>query len=271
MIEKSVQTGGVTVGYEVHGPDDGPVLLLGHGLLFDHRMWAALVPALAQEHRLLVVDVRGHGRSSVAGAFRMEDLAADWLAILDAEGVERATLVGLSMGGMTALRFALMSPGRVQALALLDTSAQPEAVWRQLKYGSLIRIWKRLGTNRIISFLVGQVLFGGTTRKRNPSLVARELAQIFAKRAEDLEPAIAAVVGRGDVSDRLDTIMRPTLVVVGAEDAACPPSCSRLIAKRILGAQLVELPGCGHMSTLEAPAAVLAALSPFLATHARSR
>jgi len=272
LIEKTITVAGANIAYQVHGPDGAPVLLLGHGLLFDHRMWAPLIPELAQRYRLLVVEVRGHGSSKLSetSAFTLEDLAADWRAILDAEGVARVTLVGLSMGGMTALRFALAWPERVEALALLDTSAQPEPLWKVLKYRSLVTVWQRVGSNRLIAALVGQVLFGRTTRRNQPGLVGKELGQIFGKRAEDLAPAIQSVIGRGDLSQRLDTIMRPTLVIVGDEDAACPPKCSRLIAERILGAKLVELPRCGHMSTLESPAAVLAALDPFLTAHARS-
>src|SRR5438552_10226026 len=93
---------GATVHYEITG--QGPPILLGHSLLCDTEMWRGVVPRLAAGHRVINVEARGRRRSTALRAFTLEDLAADWLAILDQEQIDRAWLVGLSMGGMTAMR-----------------------------------------------------------------------------------------------------------------------------------------------------------------------
>src|SRR5262245_8096981 len=120
---------GARIVYEISG--EGPPLLLGHSLLCDTLMWELVAPELAKHWRVININARGHGGSTAPSPFSLEDLADDWIAILDQERIERAVLCGLSMGGMTAMRLALAAPERVRALILLDTSADPELVQKR--------------------------------------------------------------------------------------------------------------------------------------------
>ena len=120
----------VQVHAEITGRDDGPVVVLSNSLGSTHRMWEPQLAALQQRFRLVRYDTRGHGSSPVPnGPYGIDDLADDLVALLDRLGVERAHLVGLSLGGMTAMRVAGRNPERVDKLALLCTGAQlPPAV-----------------------------------------------------------------------------------------------------------------------------------------------
>lgn len=244
---------------------DGPPVLLGHSLLCDGRMWGHVAPDLARRHRVLNVEARGHGRSGVGGPFSLDDLGGDWLAILDREGIDRAVLVGLSMGGMTAMRLALRAPERVAGLALLDTSADPEPWKARLKYRVMAEIVRHVGLPRRFVETVSRAFFGATTRRERPDLVAAEAERLLARDTRPLYHATRAVFDRGGVLHRLGAIACPTLVLVGAEDAATPPSRARRIAAAIPGARLAEVPRAGHLTPLEAPTAVLEALTAFLA------
>ena len=122
----------VEVHHVVTGPADAPVVVLSNSMGADLRMWDGVVDALAEHFRVVRYDTRGHGRSpSVPGPYSIDDLADDVIALLDGLGVERAHIVGLSLGGMTAMRLAARNPERVDRLVLLCTGAQlpPAEAW----------------------------------------------------------------------------------------------------------------------------------------------
>src|SRR5437867_4309201 len=99
----------------VTGPDDAPVVLLSNSLGSTHRMWDAQIDTLNERFRVVRYDTRGHGGSPVPdGPYSIDDLADDAVAVLDRLGVERAHVVGLSLGGMTAMRLAVRNPERVE-------------------------------------------------------------------------------------------------------------------------------------------------------------
>jgi pimeloyl-ACP methyl ester carboxylesterase len=227
-------------------------------------MWADVAPALATRFTVLNVDARGHGRSVARGPFTLEDLAEDWRAILDREAIERAALCGLSMGGMTAMRLAVRAPERVAALALVDTSARGERPRSRPKYRLLAEALRLLGFRDALFPPAVRSLFGATARRERPELVARTVARIRENDPRQIYPACRAVFGRASVLDTLGAIRCPTLVLCGEEDVATKPRESRLIAGRIPGARLVELPRTGHLSALEAPDAVAAHVGAFL-------
>src|SRR4051795_277944 len=115
----------VEVDATVDGPEDAPVVVLSNSLGADRSMWDPQVPALAERYRVVTYDARGHGSSPVpAGPYSVDDLADDLLALLDRVGAERAHLVGLSLGGMTAMRLAARERARVGRLVLLCTAAK---------------------------------------------------------------------------------------------------------------------------------------------------
>jgi len=255
--------------YEERGvarrPGD-PAVVLWPSLLFDGGMWKHQIEPLAALGRVVVFDGPGHGKSEVPPPFSLEDNAD---ALLDAFGelhVDRAVLVGLSWGGMLAMRMALQHASRVHALALFDTSAEPEERARALKYRLFASIGKRVGLPpSLMDAQIVPLFFAERTRRDRPELVERFVRAANGFSREGLaRAALAVVVKRTDVLPRLHVVRVPTLVACGKEDRATEPVHSERIAERIPGAKLVLLDGCGHVGPLEQPAAVNEVLVPWV-------
>jgi pimeloyl-ACP methyl ester carboxylesterase len=215
-------------------------------------MWNEVAPRLAEAYRVLNIEFRGHDESTAPERFALDDLVDDWLAVLDAEQVERAAVVGLSLGGMTALRMALRAPERVGALVLLDSRAGKEPWLNRLKYGFLRRRYRRDGISDFLVQRLTPLMFGRTTLASSPELIDAFVQGARRHDREQLDRAIGAVVGRDDAGP-IEKIDCPTLVLVGEQDVATPPQCSREMQRRIPAARLVTIPDAGHLSAMERP------------------
>lgn len=138
----------------------GPVMLLSHSWLCDGRQWPMVAELVDGGYRVLNLDNRGHGRSGPCTTpFSMWDMADDLVAVLDDAVVDRAILVGLSIGGFAAIRAALRHPDRVRALVLADTAASPQALVNRVKLTALAPVW-RSPARRLIVSQPTKVLFG---------------------------------------------------------------------------------------------------------------
>lgn len=259
---RTIERDGARIAYDVAG--QGPAVVLGHSLLCGRWMWRDIAPALATSHTVINIEVRGHGESTAPRPFSFADLVADWAAILDREGIDRAALVGLSMGGMTAMRFALAFPDRVAKLALLDSNADRERLAKRAQYGVLVWLYRRLGMRRPLADRVAPIMLGATTLRERPELVRDLIDQVARHDREPLIRAIRCVVDRAD-EPPIERIGAPALILVGEEDRATPPALSEKMHRRMPGSKLVRIPGAGHLSAFERPDAVLAHLAPFLA------
>ena len=241
-----------------------PVLFI-HGLTWDHTLWDHQVEALSGSYRCIAVDLIGHGQTpDVDHEYSFFDLA-DYLAgFLDALGIERAHVVGLSMGGMTAMPLALEHPGKVRSLALLDTDAKAEAAETVAAYHGLGNAIISAGWAAVAE-PVAEILFGAPYL----SDPARKTAVIEKLCGNQQEPvagrALRTVTNRTDLLPRLGSIGVPTVVIVGELDSATTPDKAEAIAAAIPGARLVKVPDAGHHSPLENPEVVTAALREHLA------
>ncbi|WP_164545268.1 alpha/beta fold hydrolase [Antribacter gilvus] len=119
----------MTLSYELHGPEDAPVLVLLHGMgaASDGSSWRPVIPLLAADHRLVVPDLRGHGASGRPGTYRLAEMADDVARLLDLLGVGRAVVVGHSMGGIVAIVLAQARPDLVGGLVVEDSPPPPPA------------------------------------------------------------------------------------------------------------------------------------------------
>jgi 3-oxoadipate enol-lactonase len=243
-----------------------PAIVMWPSLLFDGGMWREQVEPLAALGRVVVFDGPGHGKSEVPPPFSLEDNAD---AMLDAFGelrIDRAVFVGLSWGGMLALRMALQHASRVSTLALFDTSAEAEDRARAVKYRLFASVGRRLGLPpALMDAQIVPLFFTERTRRDRPELVERWVRTVNGFPPEGIaRAAIAVVVRRTDVLARIEAIRVPTLVVCGKEDRATEPLHSERIAARIPGARLVLLDGAAHVGPLEQPKAVNDVLVPFV-------
>ncbi|MGY1714506.1 3-oxoadipate enol-lactonase [Geodermatophilus sp. SYSU D01106] len=245
----------VEVSYTEDGPADAPVVVLSNSLGATRGMWDPQVPALAERYRVVSYDTRGHGESPApAGPYTVDDLVDDLVALLDRVGARRAHVVGLSLGGMTAMRLAAREPARVDRLVLVATSARPDP------QGFLDRAVQARsgGTAPLAPAIVGRWLTPAYAAE-HPDLVARLEAMIAGADDEGYANCCEAV-GHFDAREDLARITAPTLVVSGAEDPALPPPHQQAIVEGIAGATLLSVSPGAHLPNLEQPLEVTGAL-----------
>jgi 3-oxoadipate enol-lactonase len=257
-------------GANLHYEDTGSgreTLVFAHGLLWSGRMFQAQVAALKGRYRCVTFDFHGQGQSDVApSGYDMDTLADDAAALIQNLGIAPCHFLGLSMGGFVAMRLAARRPELIKSLTLLETSADaepPENVPRY-KLLSLIARWLslRVVAGRVMSIMFGQKFLTDPARQAERDEMRRRL---FANNRAGIFRATNGVITRNAVYDEIAAIRAPTLVIVGEEDVATPLEKARRIHERIASSRLVIVPGAGHSSTMEEPAAVTAAIEEFLA------
>ncbi|HEV3470879.1 MAG TPA: alpha/beta fold hydrolase [Pyrinomonadaceae bacterium] len=253
---------GIEIAYEEAGRGE-PVVLL-HGFPFNRTLWREQAAALAERFRVITPDLRGHGESSVAeGPATMEEMAEDVAALLDALGVGRAVVGGLSMGGYVTLAFCRRFPERVRALVLADTRPQGDTEDGRRAREETARRALEEGMEPIADSMLPKLLAPATLAGR-PDVVGRVRAMILSTKPEGAAAALRGMAVRRDQTDWLGEISVPTLIVVGREDGLTPPSDSETMRAKIKGARLEVIEGAGHVSNVEQPSEFNRALSGFL-------
>ena len=246
---------GTFINMEIDGPDDAPAVLFAHSVGCSLALWDAQASALRDHYRVIRYDARGHGGSDAPdGPYAIEQLAADALAVLDAAGVERAHLCGLSLGGTLGMWLALNRPERLASLVLADTAARLGTIegWQARIDATLAG-----GTASIADMSMTR-FFSDRFRAAAPDVVERFRQGLIAT-ADQGFAGCCAVLRDCDFTADLARIAVPTLVVCGQDDAPTPPSDSEILANAIPGAKLVLL-DAGHISAVEAPEAFTAAI-----------
>jgi len=229
-------------------------------------MFDAQVAALRDRYRCIAFDFRGHGRSAVARTgYDMDTLAEDAAALIATLGAVPCHFAGLSMGGFIALRLAARRPELLRSLILLETSARPEPAQNVPRYRALALATRIFGVKplapRIMPIMFGQKFLTDPARAQQR---AEWLQRGAANNRTGIIRATVGVISRRGVADELGRITAPTLIIVGDQDVATRPQESQFMHEHIASSQLVIVPGAGHTSTVEEPAAVTAALAAFL-------
>lgn len=239
-----------------------PVVFL-HAFALNRTMWAPQTSALAAHCRCIAADARGSGESAAASPYSMDVYADDVAAVLDARGVEQATVVALSMGGYAAFSFWRRHRHRVRAFVLADTRAGADAEETLERRRQLIDVARREGSAAAAERQLPGLL-GKTTRERHPDVVDAVRRMMAKTSADGIVAQLEAMMRRADSTPILPSIDVPTLIVVGEEDALTPPKEARRMHAAIGGSRLEILAQAGHLSNLERPAAFNAVLAEFL-------
>lgn len=262
-MAQTTSTDGAKIHYEVHGSGEPVLLIMGLGS--NAYGWARTIPWLSQHYTAIAFDNRGTGRSDVPdGAYSIAQMAADAAAVLTASGFDSAHVVGASLGGMIAQRFALTYPQRLRSLVLVCTTpGGPNAVSPSAEVtAALVQGGEDPAT---VYRRNAWFLYSADTRDNHPERIEEDL---MARGRIPTQPQgyfgqLQAVMGH-DVWDGLSTIAAPTLVVHGDADILIPPENGKRIAARIPGAELRLIPGAGHMLQADAGDAVREAFLSFL-------
>lgn len=241
---------GTRLFYEVRGR--GPAVVLIHGGLVDSRQWDDQMAPLAAAHRVLRYDLRGYGKSAVPTAkfSHLEDLRA----LLDRLGIARATLVGLSLGGIVAADFALEYPGRVDRLVLVGTGLRGDTQPPDEKSLRAYQAGAKGGAERYFeTFLEADLLAGVRNRPAARERMHRMMVDNF-KALAYLQSGML-VYPEPPTIERLPRIAAPTTVMVGSLDSQNLKNIADTIASKVPGARKIVIDGVSHHPPVEAPGA----------------
>lgn len=252
---------GIRIRFDVHGAG-APVLLI-HGYPLSGELWDEVIPHLESDFRLIVPDLRGHGRSEAGDSASMDEMADDLAAVLDAADEERpVVLVGMSMGGYAALAFCRRYRERVRALVLVDSRAGADSKEAAAKRRETAAKVLREGSGAVaeVAEQMASKLFA--------SAVDPRLREVWRERMARTAPtgvaaALRGMADRTDSTDLLSELGRPVLVVVGEEDEITPVEGAREMAAAA-GAALEVIAWAGHAAPAERPGEVAAVLRGFL-------
>jgi 3-oxoadipate enol-lactonase len=263
-MQTTTASDGTTIAYHQYGRATGEPLLMVQGLGADSRGWALQRLAFGRQFRCIAVDNRGVGGSAgAARPYSLEEMANDAVAVLDAEGVESAHVMGASMGGAIAQFLAVEHPDRVRSLVLACTACKHHE-WRR----ELLQEWADAVEARGMGALASDGLHwlvGPRLRKRFGSwlnLMARVLLQAS---PEAFVAQVQAILDApDDVRFELCGVQVPALVITGSQDLLTPLGDAEELTELIPNAQLFELRGAAHALMVEAPNAYNSAVLGFL-------
>jgi len=259
MTSFATTSTGTRIAYFESGRPWRPALILTHSLGSDHRMWEPQIEALKSDYFILAVDNIGHGESSVpAGDYSVNDFAEAVIAVADAAELKRFHFCGLSVGGITGLLVAAEHADRLLSLTVCNSAAKIGSadLWNQR-----IETARTQGMNALVDGVIARWFTDGFA-EREPQLFEQARATLLAT-----EPAgyagVCAALRDGDLSDSVQSVSTPTLVIGGIHDQAAPIEQSRWLGDHIAGSRVVEL-DAAHLSNLDRAADFTPALSQFL-------
>jgi pimeloyl-ACP methyl ester carboxylesterase len=254
----------VKLAWERHG--SGESLLLIHGLGYARWGWEPVLPGLAKEFDVILFDNRGIGESDAPpGPYTVAEMAADAIQVLDEAGLERAHVVGTSLGGMVAQELALGYPDRVDRLVLACTTpGGPRSHPMPQVTVALMAEAATLEPAVALRRFVENALAPATVAER-PELVDRIMEHRIATAQDPVAWAAQATAGATfGAYDRLGALVAPTLVQHGDEDVVVDPRNADLLVELLPDARLERFPGTGHLFFWEAPEHFVSSVSAFL-------
>ncbi|MEQ8585698.1 MAG: 3-oxoadipate enol-lactonase [Thalassobaculaceae bacterium] len=260
MESTFVDIDGCALHVRVDGPADGPALLFSNSLGTDLRIWDSVVESLGDRWRCIRMDKRGHGLSALGEApITIDRFADDALGVLDHFGVERAVMVGVSIGGLITQATYAARPDAFAGLMMCDTAARigTADTWQQR-----IDMVASDGLDAMADTVLQRWFAPAFHRDRPVDLAGYR--QMLTRTPAAGYAAACAAIRDADLTARASAIAVPCVVICGAEDGATTPDVVSAFAASIPTARYVELPDVGHLPSLEAPDAVVSHLLALL-------
>jgi 3-oxoadipate enol-lactonase len=239
---------------------DGPPIILSHGFLMDREMFAPQVEALHPEFRVITWDERGFGETEFDGEpFTYWDSARDCLGLLDHLGIDRAVLGGMSQGGFLSMRAALLAPGRVRALVLIDTQSGTEDAERLPAYRQMQETWLAVGPVDELTQAIAGLIIG------DPEISETWIAKWHKLPREAMKAPGDCLFERDDLTDRVSEITCPAIIFHGTADMSIEVEKAQQLSQRLPGSTgVVLIEGGPHASNLTHPGQVNGPLLDFL-------
>ncbi len=255
---------GFRINYVEQG--EGPAIVFLHGFVMDHTMFAPQFEDLPDHYRCLAWDMRGHGRSDCPpGPWTMQDTVVDAIDFIEELNAAPCHLVGMSWGGMIAVRIALQREELVRSLVMIDASADAEDPEKIPQYRAFAQVIEEQGVTDDLIRATLPLFYGERYLSEQRDGVAVHVARGQEMPREALIEGLRALTGRDSVLDRLHEVRVPTLAIHGEHDASIPVAQAERLVAGIKDATLVRVPGAGHTTPLEAPDFVNRELEAFFA------
>lgn len=244
--------------YQIEGPDNAQVVVLSGSLGTTLAMWEPQMASLTARYRVLRYDTHGHGVTRKSGQVDLAQLGRDVIALLDHLDIAAAHFCGISMGGLTGLWLACHHPQRMLSVAVINSAARigDEAGWRARAQTV------RAEGMRAIAASAPERWFSPTFRRSSPETVAA-LCQQLAETSAEGYAACCDALATADLRAEIASIRLPVLLIAGKEDPVTTVADAQFMHQRIAGSSMLTV-NASHLSTIEAPEAVNAALLSFL-------
>lgn len=242
-VERRVAVRGLPVRYFAAGPRDRATVVLLHGLDDSGETWVGVLPALARDYRVIAPDLAGFGRVPIPPEGMHFSVLAEYFAgFMDALGIERAAIVGNSLGGAVAMRYAAGHPARVSHLFLLNTAGLP------IDSVEIFSPRTRAEASALAAASIG-------TRRRLPAFILDDLVR---RVADPARRAYLESPERTDMSADLDRLSMPITIVWGEQDRLIPLDSVAPLREAHPSAELIALPNAGHIPQSDAPREIVA-------------
>ncbi|MGJ8610212.1 MAG: alpha/beta fold hydrolase [Octadecabacter sp.] len=247
---------------KISGKTDGPALLLLNSLGTSTHMWAPQLAALEATYKVIQIDTRGHGQSATPPApYHFDNLVADAFGVLDRNGIQTASVMGCSLGSMTALGMGISAPDRIERIVCSAARADSPAPFRQ-SWDDRVAIMEEKGIEALWGGSLGNWLTPAF-RDANPEAVAKMNAE-FLKTTQEGYRGCAMALKDLDYLKDLGDLDVPVLFVAGSEDKGAPPDTMRDMATAAKHGQFALVADAGHIINVDQPDAFLDAISGFL-------
>ena len=255
---------GVDIAYCIDGSPYHPWLVLSNSLAADHRMWEPQMDELTKTHRVLRYDTRGHGQSQATkGAYSFAMLVDDLVRLMDSLGIDSADVLGLSLGGMTALGLALDHPQRISRLICCDARADAPAAYAD-GWNQRIAVARQDGMTGISDGTLERWFTKAFHADPKNTPILNLSRNMIETTNVDGFCGCASALTELDYASRLGGITVPTLCIVGNEDVAAPPDVMAEMTRAIPNAQMVTISNAAHLANLNNPTAFNRAIAEWL-------
>ena len=225
----------------------GKPLICLHGYPLDHTIWLKMSDEIKTRAKLILPDLRGHGRSpSPDGKYSMRTMAEDVLHLMDTQNLDRAHIAGHSMGGYVALALAEYYPDRLSGLALVASHSFEDSPEKKRARIENIERLNQASVQEVLADMPGKLT-------RNPEIVDYCSKLIAQMSKNGLTGVLAGMAERPDRTEVLKAIKNPKIVIAGNDDQLIPLKTSREMTNLVGNLNFVEIKGAGHMPMMENP------------------
>ncbi|MFZ1080829.1 MAG: alpha/beta fold hydrolase [Candidatus Kryptoniota bacterium] len=259
-----IPAGAGKLSHTTFGENKNKAVVFIHGFPFDKSMWDEQCELLSKDHFVVAFDLRGHGESETgSGQYLVEFIVDDLFNVMEEAGLNAAVVGGLSIGGYAALRAVERKPSRISGLILCNTKSAADTNAAKLNRANQIKMILA-GQKSQFAEDMARVLFAPESFEKNETAVNKIISIMKSTNETALVGTLIALAARMDMSDSLEQISVPTLIMTGDRDKVATQADAKFMQSRIKNSKFVLIHGAGHLSNLENSSEFNSALANFL-------